>query len=129
MSDTPLPPNQQLVAPGKWPVVGEKSPRRSDEPWTVTVDGLVENRHVWSLDELRSLPQVEVTVDIHCVTRWSKPGARFSGVPLTYTLNLAGLLPQARFISFTARSDRGHSTSLALADAVELDVLLALSCD
>jgi len=30
-----LPPNQQLAAPLKWPVMGEKSPRKGTEPWLV----------------------------------------------------------------------------------------------
>ena len=42
MSEQSLPPNQHLAAPGKWPAVGEKSPRVSDEPWAVTVDGLID---------------------------------------------------------------------------------------
>src|ERR1051325_10008393 len=32
-----LPPNQQLVAPGRWPVVGEKESRRDESPWRVSV--------------------------------------------------------------------------------------------
>ena len=72
------------------------------------------------------MPQIEKAVDIHCVTRWTKLGARFRGVPLSHILAKAGVLPQARFISFIARSDRSHSTSLSLKDASGLDVLIAL---
>ncbi len=124
-----LPPNQQLAAPGKWPVVGEKSPRSSSEPWSVSVSGLVERPWVWFLDELRELPQVELTVDIHCVTRWSKLGQRFSGVSLRTILDMSGILPQAQFASFVARSERVHSTSLRLSDALDLGVLVALEYD
>jgi hypothetical protein len=28
----------------------------------------------WTWEELQSLPQTEITVDIHCVTKWSKLG-------------------------------------------------------
>jgi DMSO/TMAO reductase YedYZ molybdopterin-dependent catalytic subunit len=122
----PLPPNQQLVAPGNWPVVGEKAPRESDEPWTVAVTGLVAQQCVWSLSDLRTLPQVEQAVDIHCVTRWSRLVARFKGIPLARLLQECGPLSEARYISFVARSERNHSTSLPLTDAVELGTLVAL---
>jgi DMSO/TMAO reductase YedYZ molybdopterin-dependent catalytic subunit len=125
----PLPPNQQLVAPGKWPVVGEKGPRDRKEPWTVQVTGLVERPRTWTLEELRALPQVEQVIDIHCVTRWSRPGAIFRGVPLERLLEECRPRPEACFISFVARSERGHSTSLPLAEAVELGTLVGLECD
>src|SRR5690349_16546676 len=107
-----LPPGQQLAAPRKWPFVGEREPRADNSPWTVSIGGAVGEPRTYSIDDLRSLPQVERTVDIHCVTRWSKLGMRFSGVPLTDLLRAAGADPAARFISFIARSDRAHSTSL-----------------
>ena len=124
-----LPPNQQLVAPGKWPVVGEKTPdpRRKHEPWGVSVTGLVARPHAWTRDELFTLAQVERYIDIHCVTRWSKLGTRFGGIPLRMLLTACQPLPQARFVSFIARSARQHSTSLLLEEAVQLDTLIALT--
>ncbi len=124
-----LPPNQQLAAPGKWPVVGEKAPHESAAPWILRVGGLVARGGMWTLDELRAMPQVEREIDIHCVTRWSKLGARFGGVPLFDLLEEASIRPEARFLSFVARSERNHSTSLALDDARELDPLVALTCE
>ena len=124
-----LPPHQQLVAPGKWPYVGEPGPdpARRAEPWRVRISGLVARPQTWSVEELWALPQGEARIDIHCVTRWSKPGARFGGVPLQTVLDACQPLAQARFVSFVARSARSHSTSLPLADALALDTLLALS--
>jgi hypothetical protein len=81
---------------------------------------------VFSLDELRRFPQVERLVDIHCVTRWSKLGARFRGVELAELLSRCETLPAARYVSFTAHSERSHSTSLLLEDALELGVILAM---
>lgn len=128
MSETAkgLPPNQQLAAKGKWPVVGERAPRRSDEAWRVSVGGLVAAPKVWTLDEIEAMPRVEQAINIHCVTRWSKPGARFSGVPLALLLGECRPSPEARFLSFVARSERGHSTSLPLAEAVSAGALVAL---
>jgi len=120
-----LPPRQQLVAQGKWPLVGERSPRVSDEPWSVSIAGEVARPLRLDLAELRALPDVERAIDLHCVTRWSKLDVYFRGVPLAELLALAQPLAKARFVSFVARSDRGHSTSLPLADAVSLGTLVA----
>lgn len=125
----PLPPGQQLAAPGRWPQVGERTPRDDASPWTVSIAGLVANPLGFSLAELHALPQVERSIDLHCVTRWSKLGVRFTGVLLVDLIALAGPRDSARFVSFVARSSRAHSTSLVLADAIELGALVALSCD
>lgn len=121
-----LPPGQQLAAADKWPIVGERRPRQDDAPWTVCVAGRVAEPCVWTLPLLASLPQVEAAVDIHCVTRWSKLGMRFRGVPLAALLDAARPAADARYVSFVARSDRSHSTSLPLAGALGLGVLIAL---
>jgi hypothetical protein len=81
---------------------------------------------VWTLQQLRELPQVERSVDIHCVTRWSKLGARFRGVELAELLSKCGAKPEAKYISFVAHTERSHSTSLLLSDAIELGAFLTL---
>lgn len=124
-----VPPNQALLPPRRWPVVGEAAPRPDDAPWTVTVAGLVERPLTLSLDALQALPAEDRVVDIHCVTRWSKLDARFAGVPLAALLDRAGLLPEARFLSFVARSPRSHSTSLPLGTALDLGAFVALGHD
>ncbi len=129
ISLVPLPPNQQLVAPGKWPVVGERAPLPPDGLWTVSGCGAVECASVWSLEELRTLPQVTRRLDIHCVTRWSRLGVEFSGVPLSTLLDICRPLPSARFVSFVAHSERGHTTSLPLSVVREADVLVAFKAD
>lgn len=120
-----VPPNQAVLPERRWPVVGESAPRPDDAPWTVAVEGLVAEPLILSLDTLRGLGQEERTVDIHCVTRWSKLDQRFAGVPLARLLDRAAPLPEARFVSFRARSARGHSTSLPLEAVRALDPLIA----
>jgi hypothetical protein len=124
-----LPPGQQLVAAGKWPLVGERTARVSSEPWTVRIGGLVNVPRVFALAQLAALPRVDRTVDIHCVTRWSKPAVHFGGVLLADLLSYTRPQSAARFVSFISRSDRNHSTSLVLAEALALDTLIAVSCE
>lgn len=129
LSPTPLPPSQQLVALGKWPVVGERAPRSSAGPWTVSVAGVVERETTWSLDDLQGITPVTRQIDIHCVTRWSRLGVEFTGVPLSAILAACRPLASARFISFVAHSERTHSTSLPLSVLQAADALLAFEVD
>lgn len=128
-NDSPLPPGQQLASRGKWPQVGEPTPSDLPADWTVGVEGLVECRLQLDFADLQSLPYVEQRIDIHCVTRWSKPAMLFGGVLLRDLLQRAVLKPEAKFVSFVAHSARRHDTSLSLADALELETLLAWSVD
>jgi DMSO/TMAO reductase YedYZ molybdopterin-dependent catalytic subunit len=123
-----LPPHQQLAALEKWPVVGEQTAalHQPQEIWQVRITGLVATACSWTLAELAALPQVSRLMDIHCVTRWSKIAMQFGGVPLRVLLDECRPLPEARYLSFVARSTRGHSTSLPLADALALDPLVTL---
>jgi hypothetical protein len=109
--------------------MGERAPRLDDSPWSVSVDGAVGRPRTFSLDELRSFPQVNETLDVHCVTRWSRLHVRFRGVPLAILLERAEPSPEACFVSFVARTDRSHSTSLMLADALALGALVALEME
>lgn len=129
MYHSSLPPGQQLAAPGKWPLVGERTPAPGPVEWTISIHGCVAREQEVDLVGLRALPWIEQTIDIHCVTRWSKPAMRFGGVSLTELLRLARPTPEARYISFVARSERDHSTSLVLADALGLQTLVALEAD
>src|SRR5690349_18332856 len=124
-----LPPGQQLVAPGKWPPMGERLPRADDSPWSVQVCGEVENPGVYSLAELETLADFEQSIDLHCVTRWSKLGVCFGGVKLSSLFDRARPTDAAKFVSFIARSERGHSTSLPLADALALGTIVASSAE
>jgi DMSO/TMAO reductase YedYZ molybdopterin-dependent catalytic subunit len=123
-----LPPGQGLIRdPLNWPVVGERAPRDSPWPWEIAVGGLVANTRIWRLDHLAGWPRETRTLDIHCVTRWSKLDRRFSGVPLTALLDLSRPSPAARFLRFVARSDRDHDTTLPLSAAA--DCLIAFEAE
>lgn len=125
MSGGALPPRQQATR--LWPVVGEREPEPFDPmTWRLEVSGLVARPLSLSFDALASMPRAARTGTIHCVTRWSRPGASFEGVPLEDLVARAGPLPAARFVRFA--SGRGHDTTLPLG-ACAGDVLVALSAD
>src|SRR3954470_21741714 len=93
-----LPPGQYLTE--KWPALHAGSaPKYPDDlaGWDFTVSGEVETPLTLSWAELNELPRVEVTQDIHCVTRWSRFDASFEGIPWSALGELAGPRPAARF--------------------------------
>ncbi|MEM7454438.1 MAG: molybdopterin-dependent oxidoreductase [Planctomycetota bacterium] len=121
-----LPPGQQWVAEGKWPVIGEREPAPGPAHWSLTISGGAGEDRQWSLDELEAMPQVTKTLDIHCVTRWSMPDAIVEGVLLETLLDEVTAKPESKFISFVARSTRRHSTTLEIQTAIELGTIIAL---
>ena len=111
-ADGRLPPGQHDTGDG-FPVLSAGATPRTDlARWDLTVQGQVDLVSRWSWDEFRELPREDVTVDIHCVTSWSKFDTRWSGVSVD-TL-LAGTETSAGFV--TAFCDGGYTTNLPLAD-------------
>lgn len=127
--DLRLPPGQQLAARNKWPLVGEPTPTEFPVDFSIEIVGLVERPQRFTLAELRDLPVGPNAIDIHCVTRWSKPAVPFVGVLLADVLGKCGLQPAAKFVRFESFSSRKHDTSLPLREAIELGTLLALEVD
>ncbi len=124
-----LPPGQQLVAPNKWPLVGERRPGSASGLWQLSLCGRVNRKIELDLDELARCPTTKITTDIHCVTRWSKYDVTFSGVLLRDLIDQAGTTDDALFVSFVACSERNHSSSLPLNEALALGTLIALEVD
>jgi DMSO/TMAO reductase YedYZ molybdopterin-dependent catalytic subunit len=121
-----VPPGQYLTE--RFPVltVGP-NPAYDLSSWGFTVYGKVENQLTLSWDELHTLPQQELTTDIHCVTRWSKLDTTWVGVPVREVLDRAGVHPSATHVM--AYSDGGYTTNLPLAALYDDDVLLAHTYD
>ncbi len=124
-----LPPGQQLVAAGKWPIIGEREPASINPQWALKISGRVEQPITFSLEQLQALPQKRQIIDIHCVTRWSKLGVEFEGVPVADLLDIVRTGSDAKFVSFISHSARKHSTSLPLDDVVRHQTLIALKAD
>jgi len=106
-----VPPGQYLV--DDFPVLSAgPTPHRRLEEWSFTIDGAVDEPLTWTWDELRALPTDTVTVDIHCVTKWSKLDTTWTGVSLDTLLD--GVDTTAEYL--LARCDGGYTTNLPLED-------------
>ena len=65
------------------------TPRVSLATWDFTVRGPDGRAMTWSWDQLQALPHETPTVDIHCVTKWSKFDTTWEGVSVDALLALA----------------------------------------
>jgi DMSO/TMAO reductase YedYZ molybdopterin-dependent catalytic subunit len=105
-------PPGQYVTPD-FPVLSAgPTPRVALDEWSLMVDGAVDEPVSWTWDELRALPAETFTVDIHCVTKWSKLDTTWTGVSLDVLLEAVGTA--ADYV--TAWCDGGYTTNLPLED-------------
>jgi DMSO/TMAO reductase YedYZ molybdopterin-dependent catalytic subunit len=109
-----VPPGQYVV--DDFPVLSAgPTPRTGLEDWSLTIDGAVDAAASWSWEELLALPQETFTVDIHCVTKWTKLDTAWTGVSVDTLLE--DVATEADYA--TVRSDGGYTTNLALEDIAD----------
>ena len=74
-----LPPGQYVET--GFPVLSAgPTPHTPLDEWSFLIDGEVDNAVSWPWKEFLELPAETVTVDIHCVTKWSKFDTKWKGV-------------------------------------------------
>jgi DMSO/TMAO reductase YedYZ molybdopterin-dependent catalytic subunit len=106
-----LPPGQYVES--GFPVLSAgPTPHTPLEQWSFRIDGAVDHAVSWSWSELLALPAETPTVDIHCVTKWSKFDTNWKGVAVDTLLEQVN--SRAEYV--TAFSDGGYTTNLPVAD-------------
>ena len=81
----------------------------------------------WPVLHAGAVPQTEITIDIHCVTRWSRFDASFGGVHWRELAKLAVPLPEARYV--VAHAEQDFTANIPL-EALEDDrALIAWGAD
>ena len=110
-SSSRVPPGQHVV--NDFPVLSAgPTPRVPLSEWTFSIVGEVDEPKVWTWDEFRKLPSESVTVDIHCVTKWSKLDTTWTGVSLETILDSVETAAEYA----VAYSDGGYTTNLPIDD-------------
>ncbi len=117
-----LPPGQYHT--DRFPVLHAGSvPRYRDlSQWTFSITGLVDKPTVLSWDEMLALPAIEVTVDIHCVTKWSKFDTKWMGVPFSTICDIAK--PQGNATHIMCHSEYGFTANLPMEELLGENVAL-----
>lgn len=123
-----LPPGQSLTE--KFPVLHYGPIPTFDEGnWDFRIWGEVEKPLRLNWKEFCQIPRSKVTLDLHCVTRWSKFDTAWEGVFLE-TLIDSGMLklkPEAKFVIQHAEND--FSANLPLEIVLSENFLLATHYD
>jgi len=118
-----LPPGQYLTQ--RFPVlhVGDV-PSYEPGQWDLTIRGLVDQPFAVDLDELRALPSVTPTFDIHCVTKWSRFDTTWTGVRVRDLFDRAGV--QKRATHVIEHAEFGYTTNIPLPDITTDDAIVAV---
>ncbi|QXE36778.1 molybdopterin-dependent oxidoreductase [Streptomyces sp. GMY02] len=101
------------------------TPRVSREEWEFTITTETGVRHAWDWGRLMDLAAETPTVDLHCVTKWSKFDTTWKGVSLD--LLLADVETAADFA--LVFSYGGYTTNLPLEDLLDGRAWIAYEYD
>jgi DMSO/TMAO reductase YedYZ molybdopterin-dependent catalytic subunit len=109
-----LPPGQYLTE--DFPVLSAgPTPRVEPASWEFTVTTELGRSYHWTWTDLLALPAERPTVDIHCVTKWSKLGTAWEGVSLDTLLADVETAADYAFVY----SYGGYTTNLPLEDLLD----------
>jgi len=112
--DPSVPPGQYLTR--DFPVLSAgPTPSISLDRWNFTITTETGGQHTWDWTQFSALPSEQPTVDIHCVTRWSKLHTAWRGV------SLDGLLADIDTAADYAmvHSYGGYTTNVPLEDLLD----------
>jgi DMSO/TMAO reductase YedYZ molybdopterin-dependent catalytic subunit len=125
-SDDParVPPGQYVT--DDFPVLSAgPTPHTPLEEWSFTIQGAVDEPASWTWEEFTALPSEQITVDIHCVTKWSKLDTGWTGVSLDVLLD--AVRTDADYL--TAWSDGGYTTNLPVEAVTDGKAWIAFAYD
>ena len=106
-----VPPGQYVTK--DFPVLSAgPTPHTPLPDWTFSITQGGDTLRSWTWQEMQALPAETVTVDIHCVTRWSKLGTQWRGVSVDMLLDQASA--EAPYV--LAFCDGGYTTNLPTED-------------
>jgi DMSO/TMAO reductase YedYZ molybdopterin-dependent catalytic subunit len=109
-----LPPGQYLT--DGFPVLSAgPTPDVPLDEWEFSITGSVDEPRSWSWAEFQALAKESITVDIHCVTSWSKLGTGWEGVSVDTLLDGLDLYGAYSMV----HSYGGYTTNLAIEDITD----------
>jgi DMSO/TMAO reductase YedYZ molybdopterin-dependent catalytic subunit len=118
-----LPPSQQAVK--KIIAMGGIQGTADSESWKLQIHGEVGRPTTLNFQELLSLPQVDLTCDVHCVTGWTLLDSQWRGVRLTTIMDLVRTDESVGFVIFEAAA--GYTSNIPISEATKENVILAHS--
>ena len=106
-----VPPGQYVTE--DFPVLSAgPTPHTPLDQWTFSIVDDSGDLKTWTWEEFRALASENVTVDVHCVTRWSKLDTTWEGVSVDTLLD--AVEQEAPYV--LAYCDGGYTTNLPVED-------------
>ena len=119
-----VPPGQYLTS--DFPILSAgPTPHVSLDQWEFTIQDGTEALRRWDWKAFRNLPIEKITVDLHCVTRWSKLGTFWEGASLDTMF--ADVKTDAEYA--LVHSYGGYTTNLPLDDLLNRQAWIAFRFD
>ena len=108
-----IPPGQYLTT--RFPVLHYGPiPELDLENWKFRVWGEVEKPLVLTWEEFAALPRKKLTMDLHCVTKWSKLETSWEGVSLQTLKELGLVVPSEKAGFVIQHAEFGYTANLPL---------------
>lgn len=121
-----VPPGQYVT--DRFPVLHAGAVPKIDlARWDFTVDGLVGAEVTFTLDEIKAMPTVDRTFDIHCVTKWTKLDTVWHGVDVRELMSRVELGSDATHV--LVRAEHGFTANLPVEDFLRPQNLFAWEFD
>ena len=108
-----VPPGQYVTE--RFPVLhAGVTPTIDLDAWDFSIEGLVLNPVKRTLADIKAMPTVELTYDIHCVTKWTKLDTTWTGVRVVDLLADVDVNPAATHVVVLA--EHGFTANLPIED-------------
>jgi DMSO/TMAO reductase YedYZ molybdopterin-dependent catalytic subunit len=107
--------------------ITSENPKLDLKTYTLTIDGEVTNPLKLNWTDILKLPKTASVSDFHCVEGWSVLNCKWEGIQFSEITRLVKPAETAQFTTFECAD--GYTTSLALAELGEGNVLLAYKLD
>lgn len=111
-----LPPGQFETE--TWPILHQGDVYNfNEDTWSFRLFGEVKEETSLSFSDVMKLPKIISTIDMHCVTTWSKFGTTFEGIAMRELVNLVELNEGVKYVKIYGyyNGDRfGYSANLPL---------------
>lgn len=124
MGNAKLPPGQYVTT--DFPVLSAgPTPRVPLDQWEFTISDGDQVLRRWDWKSFRGLPTETITVDLHCVTRWSKFDTAWEGISLDTLFK--DLTTDAEYAMVHSYGD--YTTNMPLADLMNKQAWVAFRFD
>ncbi|MGZ4161332.1 MAG: molybdopterin-dependent oxidoreductase [Neobacillus sp.] len=103
-------------------------PKLTNENWSFTLDGLVEQPKHYNWSEFLKLQRNVQVSDFHCVTGWSVYDITWEGIPLKKLLRDSIIKKEAKYVKFYS-ADGVYTDTLTIKQAMQDDIMVAVLLD